>query len=395
MIANKRRIIIFVSLASILALISGCTTSSTSTGNSLPAKSASSTKLRNGPPVILTNPLGPVTTLAWSPDGMELAASSGDIMSNDTNVRLWDKAGALMATLTGHTRPVTSLAWRPNGRTLVSGSRDNTVRFWDPNNLSSVTQITLPYPVYSLAWSPNGETLAIGMISFQPSSSSKDTPLLPLPGIVELRHADGTLLTTLSTQHTGGKFLNLAWSPDGTLIAAGAMDFQIWRADGSPIATFRPGGTPAWGMGWSPDGRTLATGDENGVVSLYSATGTLLGYSAGNGSITTLQWSPGGDSIAVSSNAGARLVHVADPSTYPQVVYTRAAVSAAWSADGQSLIIGASDRTIRVWSVTEQTLFPVDGCAGVAQVVAWSLNSSAVAAGMENNVICLWTDHVA
>jgi WD40 repeat protein len=89
-----------------------------------------------------------------------LMATGGD----DGIVRVWDSvSGSLEATRTGHTGPVTAVAFSPDGDTLATGSEDRTVRLWDTSTLDVVPVDILTGHtggVTSVAFSPDGRTVA-------------------------------------------------------------------------------------------------------------------------------------------------------------------------------------------------------------------------------------------
>jgi WD40 repeat protein len=172
-------------------------------------------------------------------------------------------------------------------------------------------------------------------------------------------HVEGGLSTEV---------IAIAWSPDGTQLASGGLDFalRIWdAATGAPLAVLRAttyARNDINGVAWSPDGRRIATAGQDGYVRLWDPAERVevrsfrvsLSWARG------VSWSPDGTALA-TSGAGGRLA-IWDPQTGALLAALSERGPDVWavafSPDGTKLASGSGryeSRTgnspIRIWGL--------------------------------------------
>ncbi|CRK52945.1 conserved hypothetical protein [Rhodococcus sp. RD6.2] len=175
---------------------------------------------------------------AVSMDGRRVA------VSDDQGLRLWDpKTGQPVATLT--TDPgisVTALAFSPDGRRLATATsdREGTIQLWDAETGAALRETSQfrdeairDYDfVSSLAFSPDGTVVAAGGFTVGVSSLNGGTPL-------RIWNADTGELIGAPAAGDYGLIWSLAFSPDGHHIVTGSTDKSVRLWDG---ATGQPTG---------------------------------------------------------------------------------------------------------------------------------------------------------
>ncbi len=160
-----------------------------------------------------------IYSAAVSPDGKMLATGS-----YDQQIKLWDTAtGKEIKTLTGHNGCVYGLAFRPDGKILASASGDRTVKLWNVQKGERTDTLSQPTKeVYCVAWSKDGKTLYAGgqdnrIRVWEVSEAATE-------------NTDPILVSKFAHE---GSILRLALSDDGKTLVSSAEDktVKLWTAD--------------------------------------------------------------------------------------------------------------------------------------------------------------------
>ncbi|MHB8520782.1 MAG: c-type cytochrome domain-containing protein [Limisphaerales bacterium] len=204
-----------------------------------------------------------VYAVAISPDGKTLATGS-----YDQKIKLWDATtGQELKTLSGHNGAIFDLAFRPDGKILASASADRTVKLWDVT--TGARRDTLSQSLkdlYTLAFSPDGRRLLAGGVDnrirvWQISEQAEETtnPILDSKFAHE------------------GAILKIVFSADGKWLASSADDRTVKLWDAASLterATIET--QPDWspGLAFLLDTKVLAVGRLDGSLGYYdTATG--------------------------------------------------------------------------------------------------------------------------
>ena len=305
---------------------------------------------------------GWINDIAYSPDGRLLAVASS------IGIWLYDAGtGQELDLLAKSKSNVTSVAFSPDGFTLASVTSWDEICLWDVSNgvgrtlyhYQSNYQLNSSHEYWreisSITFSPDGTTLAIGTMDF---------------AIHLCNVATGTHIKTLAPPSGGPRssVLSVAFSDDGQTIASGNLgEINLWCAKTGTRKTIkeRPPDSHAAieSIAFSPDNAILATGSRfAGLMGSRSKEGTVRLWDAKTGTyLKTLD----GHTLSINSIA--------------------------FAANNNILASGSMDGTLRLWDAKTGTcLKTFTGDTSSVESVAFSPDGTTVASAYYSGTVRLW-----
>ena len=376
---------------------------------------------------------GPITTLAWAPDGQHLALAYG----MDTGlILIWNaQTGQVEQKIEGYyTTP--GLGWSPDGKTLFGpqspDGQINAVVVSTGSVLRSLGGHVSPGTF--LTWTLDGLASTNGRAIFwwnpvsgeslrQEEVSSPSVVSWPLtgPGTYLIYQYTGpdqyyrvgsTSLKSPLNSANNQNPVPSAWSLDGSRLAsptvvwdAGTGEIQAQLQD--PAQQHTPDQ-----VAWSPDGKLLASADSLNMqppVIWDSQTGqVLLTLQVETGDLKPLwlglAWSPDGKKLAAvgslmhpASGADDGMILVWDAETGQQEHLLAAGMNGyrlwavAWSPDSRFLACGTTDSELFVWNMVNDTpLARLLGHRDIIDRLAWSPDGNRLASVARDGTIQIW-----
>jgi WD40 repeat protein len=352
-----------------------------------------------GKPLDLDMPARAASAPTFSPDGQLLACGT-----MEGSIAVWDlRTSQAPRILRRHNNPVWTVAFSPDGRQIATGSGprlplatpadDNKVRLWS---------LAAPREDFALeGFRAAAKSIAVSADGSRVAADRDDAAIAiwetpPLhPAVVVPGPARGVRM--------------LALSPDGTQLAAAGLDqsLRLWNVADGQERWSQPGRDPATAICFSGDGTRLAVGGWMGRIRILdAATGGELGaLRAAGGLISSVAFSVDAARLLVTSHDGGVRVYAVDSGKLLANLRdgARQFPIAALAPDGRSVAIAygespmsrltgeTPDTSIRLWRLDAAAPdLTLPGHDGAVTWVGWTPDGTRVISASNDRSLKVW-----
>ncbi|MBL8132658.1 MAG: protein kinase [Anaerolineae bacterium] len=325
---------------------------------------------------LLRGHTGEIQGVALSPDGR-----IGATGSTDATLRLWNIVSAAeVGRYSDHTGRITGLTYSGDGSALASASVEGALQVRAATSGEALAHILLDSPIRALAALPDSDDVVVGLQS----------------GVIQgIRLSTGEV--TFSRSLHSSPVLALTVSADGEWAASSAQGegLLIWNTGTGEIVSAIAGGGVVLDLALSPDRSLLAFGAEESDVVLWDTgesreQARLRGHAE---AVSAVAFSPDGARAASGSRGGVIIVWdvASGVETLRLTGHARDVWSVAFSPDGRSLVSAGGDGAIIRWdAATGEQIERFTAANSPALKIALHPSTGLIASGDGQGVTQVW-----
>ena len=344
----------------------------------------------DGASLVVPLPGAKAWSYALSPSGRQIAVCCFP----DRAIYLYDAdTGRLESILRGHSAPATSVAYRPDGRQLATVGDDQTVRLWDPATgrqtalLKAERAPAKPDLVLIVAYNADGSRIA-SFPAWLPEAAGASRLWDPITG---------KEVAVLTEWRQGGQ--RTVFRPDGQRVAVGSdrLGYLYDAVTGRRLAVLGPHRGPIHDLAYGPDGRLIAstTDPDGATIHLWDGESGKEVAVLPTPWLDTARFSPNGSrliSASIYPDNTARLWDTASGRLMARLEGHRNWIRrVAFSPDGGRAVTTATDQTARLWDGrTGGFLAVLGGHTGGVQHGLFSPDGTRVDTASEDASLRLW-----